>query len=434
MNKKGVSTENYRGVRDFYPDDMFIQNYIFDTWKKTTESFGYREYNASILELSDLYKSKTSEEIVNEQTYTFIDRGDREVTLRPEMTPTLARMIAKKQRELIMPVRWYSIPNVFRYEKPQRGRLREHFQLNVDMFGIDGIEAEIEMISVAYRIMKNFGASDSQFVIYINDRRIINDLFDAYEIEETDRAKVSRTIDKKDKISKSAFKEALNEILGSKTEDFIKDISSPRSVSEKLGKENKNLKNFLELIESLYSTGIANIEFKPLLMRGFDYYTGVVFEIFDRSSENNRSLFGGGRFDKLLEMFGSKSIPAIGFGMGDVTTRDFLETHNLLPKIETTAHLCICNAGVRYSELQKIANKIRSAGVNVIVNASQNKVGDQIKKADKKNIPFVTCIGENELDSGVYEIKELSSGETQFASIDKIASIVNPHTKEIKPS
>src|SRR4051812_4163166 len=165
---KSLSTEPYKGVRDFYPEDMFIENYIFDIMRKTVEQFGYMEYGASILEPTELYKAKSGDEIVNEQTYSFKDRGDRDVTLRPEMTPTVTRMVAARKKELSFPLRWYSIPNLFRYEKPQRGRLREHFQLNVDLFGVDNANAEVEVISLASSIMKNFGAKSESFSIKIN--------------------------------------------------------------------------------------------------------------------------------------------------------------------------------------------------------------------------------------------------------------------------
>src|SRR3989338_5850534 len=254
MNKGNLSTESYKGVRDFYPEDMAVQRYIFDTWAKTAESFGYERYDASILEPSDLYRSKgaVNEEMVNEQTYTFTDRGEREVTLRPEMTPTVAPMVAGRRRELKFPLRWYSIPSLFRYERPQRGRKREHWQLNVDLLGVAELEGDKEIITLAYAIMKEFGARDEDFEIRINN---------------------------------------------ADTNDF-KDIA-PNVVSD------------------------------PTLARGQTYYTGVVFEIFDTNKENGRAIAGGGRYDNLLEMFEVEPIPAVGFGWGDVTLRDFLETHGL---------------------------------------------------------------------------------------------------------
>ena len=252
MSKLG--TDPYKGVRDFYPEDMVIQNYIFNTWRKVAEQFGYEEYSASILEPTEIYTEKSGAEIVNEQTFTFKDRGDRSVTLRPEMTPTLARMVAARRRSLKFPLRWYSIPNLFRYERPQRGRRREHWQLNCDLLGIVGIEADKEIVSLAYAAMKAFGAKDEDFEIRIN---------------------------------------------------------------------NSNIDNFKEIA--------PNLVFDASLARGQTYYTGMVFEIFDTNKENGRALAGGGRYDNLLELFEVEPVPTIGFGMGDITIQDFLETHKLKP-------------------------------------------------------------------------------------------------------
>lgn len=303
-DKAKLSTEAYKGVRDFYPEDMVVQNYIFDNWKKTAKSFGYEEYGASILEPAELYKSKTSEEIVNEQTFGFTDRGGREVVLRPEMTPTLARMVAGRRKSLKFPLRWFSIPNVFRYEKPQRGRKREHWQLNCDIMGIASIEAEIEIISIAHAIMKAFGAEDEKFQIKINDRVLLNEKFGSQEL--------IRLLDRKNKMSADEFQAEWQKI-------------SSKEFDENL-EPNETIKT---LLEKLAESGIKNVVFDPTVTRGFDYYTGIVFEVFDTSPENNRSLFGGGRYDNLLEIFGVEPVPTVGFGMGDITLRDFLETHNL---------------------------------------------------------------------------------------------------------
>lgn len=249
-----LSTDPYKGVRDFYPEDMKIQNYIFDTWKKVAEKAGFVEYSASLLEPTELYTEKSGEEIVKEQTFTFIDRGDRSVTLRPEMTPTLARMVAGKRRELSYPLRWFSIPNLFRYERPQRGRKREHWQLNADLLGIPSIEAEKEVIKLACEILIEFGAKKDDFEVRVNN-------------------------------------------------------CDPKQF-EDLG---------------------YNIVFDESLARGQTYYTGPVFEVFDKNTENPRALAGGGRYDNLLELFDVAPLPAVGFGMGDVTIKDFLETHKLGP-------------------------------------------------------------------------------------------------------
>lgn len=283
-----LETGPYKGVRDFYPEDMKIQNYIFNTWRKVAEDRGYVEYSASILESSELYKSKTSEEIVNEQMFTFTDRGGREVALRPEMTPTLARMVAARRRNLKFPLRWYSIPNVFRYERPQRGRRREHWQLNCDLMGIAGIEAEVEIISLAHAIMKAFGAKDEDFSIQVNSRKALPKDVTMETIRKIDR--------------------------GEKIDITINETPEIRT-----------------LLEELKKNGIKNVKFNPKIVRGFDYYTAIVFEVFDTHEENRRSLFGGGRYDNLLEIFDVEPIPTIGFGMGDITIRDFLETHKLGP-------------------------------------------------------------------------------------------------------
>lgn len=254
-----LDTAPYKGVQDFYPEDMKVQNYIFNTWRQVAEQFGYEEYSASPLEPTEIYTEKSGAEIINEQTFTFTDRGNRSVTLRPEMTPTLARMVAARRRALKFPLRWYSIPNLFRYERPQRGRRREHWQLNVDLLGIAGIEAEVEIIKVAQQIMQSFGAEEKDFEIRINHADV----------------------------------------------------------------------------ENFKSLG-ANIVFDETLARGQTYYTGMVFEIFDTNKENARSIAGGGRYDNLLEIFDVEPVPTVGFGMGDITLQDFLETHGLMPNASRT--------------------------------------------------------------------------------------------------
>lgn len=299
-----ISTESYKGVRDFYPEDMAIQNYIFGVWRKVAESFGYSEYGASILEPAELYKSKTSEEIVNEQTFSFVDRGGREVVLRPEMTPTLARMVAGRRGSLKFPLRWYSIPNVFRYERPQRGRKREHWQFNADIVGISGVEAEVETISLVSAIMHGFGAKDEDFEILINDRMLLNEKFGSPEL--------IRLLDRKDKMPKEEFDQKWLALSG---KEFDENIEPNELIKEVLAK--------------LAAQGIKNVKFVPTITRGFDYYTGMVFEVFDTNPENKRSLFGGGRYDDLLKVFGVDPVPTIGFAMGDITLHDFLETHNL---------------------------------------------------------------------------------------------------------
>jgi histidyl-tRNA synthetase len=430
-NQKIVSTESYKGVRDFYPEDMAIQNYIFKIMRETAESFGYSEYGASVLEYTDLYKAKSGEEIVNEQTYTFMDKGDREVSLRPEMTPTVARMIAAKLKEFSMPLRWYSIPNLFRYEKPQKGRTREHWQLNVDIFGVKNLNADVEVISMASSIMRNFGLKDSQFEIKINNRKIINYILkDLFNLSEEKTYKVSKIIDKKAKLKSNDFRDMIQEIIPERVSEFVELINSKNfeEFISKLPKDaqlNEGINEVKEVLEKLEKLGITNAIFAQDIMRGFDYYTGIVFEIYDKGGDNIRAIFGGGRFDELLKMFNKESIPAVGFGMGDVVIKDILETYKLLPEIKPASQLHICvmdDKSIGYA--QDLAQKIRENRINVSVDYSGKKIGDQFKYADKNKIPFVIVIGENEVNTGKLKIKELSSGTETEVTEDTISSII----------
>lgn len=426
---KKISTESYKGVRDFYPQDMYVQNYIFEKMRETAESFGYSEYSASILEPSELYQAKSGEEIVNTQTYNFKDRGDRDVTLRPEMTPTVARMVAGKKRELSYPLRWYSIPNLFRYEQPQRGRLREHWQLNVDIFGVESNEAEKEMLVIAHRLMKNFGAKDSDFEIRINDRRIMNALYEKFELGAEEIEKVSRAIDKKGKSTVEAFKEMLGGIFkkDSHVDEFLAVVESNKKLISTLGEDNPLVKNLVGLIDGLATLGIQNVVFDATIVRGLDYYTGIVFEIFDTNPENRRSLFGGGRYDDLLSIFGNDKVPAVGFGAGDVTVRDFLETHGLLPAFKSSTDLYIGVIDDAFGVAQTFADSLRAQGVNVAVDYTGKNVGDQIKKAVADVIPFLAIIGNKEAQEKKIKIKNLATREeTEFGleEAEKIADTI----------
>lgn len=376
MNK--LSTESYKGVRDFYPADMAIQNYIFDTWKTVLHHHGYQEYDASILEPAELYEAKTGDEIVNEQTYTFTDRGNRRVTLRPEMTPTVARMVAARRKELAFPLRWFSIPNLFRYERPQRGRLREHWQLNVDLFGVEGLQAEAEVIQVSYDLLTAFGLTSDQFEIKVNDRKLMDEFFESLNLDTEQRHKLAKLIDKKAKIDN--FDEQAQEIVGG---NFSFDLEANETLTQ--------------LIETLEKRGITNVTFDPTLMRGFDYYNGVVFEVFDKHPDNNRSLFGGGRYDKLLDIFGAQPVPTVGFGYGDVTMKDVLKTYDLLPNLSQNTDIYLCVIGDYINEASLIASQLRKRGEAVIIDYSNKKVGDQINRAEKAGAQHVAVLGEDEL-------------------------------------
>ena len=405
MSEK-LSTDPYKGVRDFYPEDMAIQRYIFDTWAQVVESYGFERYDASVLEPAELYRAKTGEEIVNEQTYTFKDRGDREVTLRPEMTPTVARMVAARRRELSFPLRWYSIPNLFRYERTQRGRLREHWQLNCDIFGVDNAAADAEIIDIADRILKNFGAKSEDFVIYINDRQMLNRYFASLNLSKEQTHQMYKLLDRRDKIT--TFADEAMAIIGRAFDE--KELES--LTSERLS----------ACIAILNKLGIYP-QFKPSIVRGFDYYDGIVFEIFDTSPDNNRSLFGGGRYNNLTGLFGGDPIPAVGFGMGDVTMRDFLETHGLLPDLIVGPRIMLLTASPGVTdEARNTREQILAQGVNVALDISGKKLKDQITQAAKRKVPYIIVVGEDEVATNKFTLRNMTSGQEVSGSIPELIS------------
>ncbi len=406
-----VSTDSYKGVRDFYPEDQFTQRYIFEHMSRVCELYGYEEYNASILESAELYRSKTSEEIVNDQTYSFIDRGGREVTLRPEMTPTVGRMIAARSRDIPMPARWYSVQNFFRYERPQHGRVREFWQLNADIFGASSIESDAEIIGVAHALMMSLGATEHDFEIRVSDRRILDTIYDSVGVAQDKRAEVTRLLDRRAKIEN--FADVLGEIVGDETiaKNLITEIDRTTSTA------------YLEELRAmLVSMGINNMVVDTKITRGFDYYTGMVFEVFDTTPSNRRSMMGGGRYDNLLAMFGGDPIPAVGFAMGDVTARDFLESHNLLPAYTpaTEVMLAVVEPSAMKHALQ-LAQELRRQDVSVAVNFANKRIGDQIRQADKLKIPYVIAVGTTERDTGKYTIKNLTTGAEATLTADRIA-------------
>jgi histidyl-tRNA synthetase len=406
MQKK-LSTEPYKGTRDFYPEDMAIQRYIFDTWAETAESFGFERYDSSIFEPSELYKSKgaENEEMVNEQTYTFKDRGDREVTLRPEMTPTVARMIAGKRRELSFPVRWYSIPNLYRYERPQRGRLREFWQLNCDMFGADHYTSDVEMIALAYNIFTAFGATSDMFEIRVNSRAWINEILKNEGLDEAQSKAMIALLDRKDKIDN--FVAEAKKIAG---KHILFDNLVPDKDSD-----------LYKVIEGLKALGITNVKVSVSIVRGFNYYTGTVFEVFDTSPENNRAMMGGGRFDNLTELFGGDAITGIGFGMGDVIMKDFLITHNLLTSNITAPSLMIIPTDEAYNlEGQILAQSFRQAGISVAVDMSTKKIGKKLSSAGEAFVAYALILGEDEVKSKIYTLKNLTDSTEQKGTADAL--------------
>jgi len=432
-----LPTQPYKGARDFYPEDKRLQKKLFSTLRTTVERFGYEEYDAPILESLDLYLAKSGEEIVNEQTYAFEDRGGRKVAIRPEMTPTVSRMVAAKRQELAYPLRWYSIPNLWRYERPQHGRLREHWQLNVDIFGLDNIAAEHEIICTADASLKAFGATSDMYEVLVNDRRLVDFMLAQFlGLDHVQSYSVGKLIDRMHKMERPAFEaqidalctptqreqglvERLLTILHARSiDDLPAELQSHESVA--------GLRNLLRLLES---SGVNNARFDITLMRGFDYYTGVVFEVFDKHPDNNRSMFGGGRYDGLVGLFGVEPVPTVGFGMGDVTLQLFLESHGLLPELRTETDVYLVLIGDVYEQAQKVIDELREAGLRIAVDASGRKPDKQIKAAVKKGIPYALFIGERELEENIFVLRNLLTSQEERHGVPRLVSLLSDHRK-----
>lgn len=408
-----VSTESYKGVRDFYPSDYAKLLAVFSTVRRVLELQGYQEYNASPLERAELYESKTSEEIVNEQTYTFTDRGDRRVTLRPEMTPTLARMVAAKRRELAFPLRWFSIGNRFRYERPQRGRLREFYQMDVDLLGLPAGEADLEVITLADKVLKTFGAKEGDYVIRVNSRTLLNAACEAAGLTDEAAKTYARVLDRKAKMPAEEFAAAVREITEVDPLTLIAQ-DDPRILEAK--------RSLLATLVTLKERGVANAVFDPTLVRGFDYYTGIIFEVFDANPENPRALFGGGRYDGLVALFGGDPIPAVGFAIGDVTLMDFLETHEILPAASGAADIFVATLPEGIESATAFSDTLRAAGIKTFMNLSARSIGDQVREASRRGIPYFVAYGPDEEKSGVLRIKNLVTGAEDSVDYAEAAS------------
>lgn len=413
-----LSTDPYKGVRDFYPDELRKRDAVFSHVRKTLASWGYEEYNASPLERSEIYEKKGSEEIIRDQSYTFEDRGGRRVTLRPEMTPTLARMVAAKRRELVFPLRWFSIGNRFRYERPQKGRTREFYQVDVDLIGLPEGEADLEAVSLASSVLRDLGAKDADFVIRMSSRKLLAMACKAAGI--TDEAALQtywQLLDKKNKMTPEAFAAA----RGEGTQDPLAQIESGENADVRRERD-----RILAVINALKARGISNVEFSPEIVRGFGYYTGMVFEIVDTNPENPRSLFGGGRYDGLVALFGGDPLPAVGFAFGDVTLMDFLETHNL--SIKNTGAGLLYLATPEETDIPSaidFAAKLRACGIDVFTNLTHKILSDQIKDAAKRGIRNFVAYGERERSGGLYELKDLDAHSTRQVSEEELIATLS---------
>jgi histidyl-tRNA synthetase len=430
-----LPTQPYKGARDFYPEDKRLQKYMFGLMRKVAEGFGYEEYDAPVLEPLELYLAKTGDEIVNEQTYTFEDRGGRRVVIRPEMTPTVSRMVAGKRQELAYPLRWYSIPNLWRYERPQRGRLREHWQLNIDIFGVDDVLAEAEVIQLAAGILKATGATNDMYSIKLNSRKLMDFILKEYlGLVAEQQHVMAKLIDRRQKMPHDEFVAAVEAILtphqkAAGARNKIVGLLKIKAIEHlpELIRQHSSVLEIKELMHTLKGARIDNVTFDMSIMRGFDYYTGIVFEIFDENPDNNRSMLGGGRYDGLVGLFGVEPVPTVGFGFGDVTLENFIRGHNLIPALRPETDVYVVLIGDVYAEAQRVIGEMREMGVNVAVDISGRAADKQIKTAVKKGVHYAMFIGEKELADEQFELKNLLTGVAERHSLARIMSIIKDY-------
>lgn len=427
-----LSSQPYKGTRDYYPADKRVQNYIFGIWREVAERFGYEEYGTPLIEPIELYAAKTGQEIVNEQTYQFIDRGGRNVAIRPEMTPSVSRLVAARRQEMGYPARLYSIGQYMRYERPQHGREREFWQLNLDMFGVNGVQADAEIILISDAIMRSFGATQKMYTIRINHRQLINYMMvDYLGLDIIQSELMIKLFDRKDKITPEQFEEHAAEIFGPELQatgmSRIRVLLSATSMAELPPelRESAPVREVAELFQTLHEAGVTSAKFDISLMRGFDYYTGMVFEVFDNHPDNNRSMFGGGRYDGLVGLFGVEPIPTVGVAPGATTTENFLRAHNLLPELESTTDVYMIVLGEdTLSRAQKVATALRAEGVKVAVDITGRKLDKQIKAAVKMKVPYMLFVGEKELSEELYRLKDVKSEHEQVLGVERIVTTV----------
>jgi len=407
-----------KGTRDFYPDNMAIRRWMFDIIRDVSTRFGYQEYDGPCLEFIDLYAAKSGEELVKEQAFVFSSPGDDMLTLRPELTPTLARMVAQRQYEIPLPLRWWSIGPFWRYENPQRGRTREFFQWNIDLVGTETVAADAEIVAVAATFLKETGLSPEQVKIFVNNRRLMDEAFSILEIPKSLRPKVFRVVDKLDKLDEKewrafALDTGLDEI---QVDGLLKLLNN-----QDLWQDSEELVAFFELIQTF---GVEDyVEYNPKVIRGLDYYTGTVFEGFEIGGQS-RAILGGGRYDNLVSDVGGNRLPGVGFAMGDVVIELVLQDAGVIP--ERLGHKPQVIVTVfdedTLKESMQVAAEIREAGYRVVVYPEADKLGKQFKYADRLDVPVAVIIGPDELANGQAAAKNLKSREQVTVNRDALIS------------
>lgn len=420
-----LPTAPYRGTRDFLPAEMSIRQQVFHRLYEVIERYGFARYDGPLLEAAEIYEAKSGQEIAELQLYTLTDRGGRRLAIRPEMTPSVARMIAGNANSLQFPVRWYSHVNCHRYERPQRGRVREHWQINVDIFGSDNPYCEVEIFELIHDMMATLGATREMYVLRANDRILLEGILTGIVGIPADRIKdVSGLIDRWEKYPRAQLAEDAAR-LGLSDAEFGRLEDAFKGGENVLAELPAEVREHSPLAALLAGPARDLVSFDPLIVRAFEYYTSTVFEVFDRDPVNSRSLFGGGRYSDLVGLFSDKRIPGIGFGMGDVTLLDFLDTHGLLPTPRAEADIVVIPTNDALQDpARTVARDLRQAGWRVTVPLEPRKLGKEITRADKAGARVVVIIGPDDWQAGNLVVRDLATGNQQTTAATQAATAV----------
>lgn len=422
-----LPTQPYKGTRDFLPEEMSVRTQIFEKLFRTVETYGFRRYDGPILESAAIYEAKSGEEIANQQLYRLVDKGGRELALRPEMTPSVARIIAGAAEQTVFPARWYSHVNCHRYERPQKGRVREHWQINVDIFGSEDVEAEVEIFDLVADLMRAMGATPEMWIFRVNDRVLVEGaLRNFVGVPQDKLIDVGMAIDRWEKVEPEARIETLRAIgLGpeqiGKLEDLLRmDLTTYAKVAgEEVASRSKLAKIMREGLSQ------APLKFDPLVMRAFNYYTSTVFEVFDASPENRRSIFGGGRYDDLASLFTTKKIPGVGFAVGDVTTWNFMEHHGLLPKANLGPDVFVFGTSPEYrNAVRDVTRALRQEGLRVEPALDDPSVRNGLKHANRLGVKYVVMIADEEFKANSAVVKDMAGGSQQILSYDAVRTFL----------
>jgi len=416
--------QGVRGTRDFYPEDMRLRNWLFERFHSAARSHGFEEYDAPVLESEELYTRKAGEEIVG-QLYNFEDKGGRKVALRPEMTPSLARMVMARSGALALPIKWYSIPQCWRYERTQRGRGREHYQWNVDIWGMNGIEADAELLSILVQFFDSVGLNSEDLVIRISSRKVIEEVLGSLGLEGEIFAQTCVIVDKMDKLPEDVIEAQLSD-LGLSSESILTirsvlGITDLESLSSALSSDSEALIELQSLFSLCDSYGISDwVSFDASVVRGLAYYTGPVFEAHDRAG-NLRAICGGGRYDKLIGTLGGNDLPATGFGFGDMVVMELLADKGLLPELSNGVGDVVFGMGTELrGAAMQVAAKLRSAGRTVDLVLEDKKMKWVFKHAERCGATRLVMVMPDEWAEGKVRIKDLDTGEESTVAMEDL--------------